>query len=1644
MWSAALATRFDALTALHAQGDLVVARATHRGQPVLLWHRSLLDEAAIQAGRIVAERLRQGQCLELLECLEGPSGVTWVVPDDGALFLDEWMGQYGPVPLATAVQLLQAVAEALDALHRNGVLHLHLRPTTVRVQPGTPVRVALLPVDAVPMESASTWDCTAPGHDARYGAPELSGRTANRPGPRTDLYLLGLLAYEVLTGRLPFDAVDALEWWHAHLAVPAPEVSVLRPELPRELAELVAALLSKSPEQRPASTAAVARDLRACVQGLASPQPGQAVALRSPRALFAQPRLLLGREAEMEALQQALDRVSAGRVEQVCLTGPAGIGKSALAARFLESARLGGARVLSAKCQQQWVPRPYPVVAALLDDLASQGRALPRGVLGPEAAALVALSPDLAAPLGLPVVGSALPPEQARQRLLTGLVQLLAALVRDQTLVLWVDDAHWSDPGTLSLLDAVLSDRALQRILLLVGLRSDETGAAPARAALASLPGADMPLSGLQDDEMQHWVEAALPGGLAHPAATLARLAQRSAGNPLFLGQLLDAMVAQGQLVPAEDGRWVLDDRASGVAALPASALEAAAARLRVLHGGDAWLLGLAAAHGGEVDAALLAAAAGRSPAQVEATLLRAQAEGLVEPTRGGRWRFLHDRLQQAAYQGADEPTRQQWHRRLGETLLDRADDGALFEMCRHLALALPLLSSAQRHAFVLASQRAARQAGLSAAFVQQVTLLRGAVAALDDEGTLDDVARRGLLFDAAEALVLARDFEQAAQCLGAAERLLASDTLAQARADELRIGWLVAQERGEDALALGVQALGRVGLRIHPARASLESLWHWARLQHVLRSTPQSRWAAVPVTTDALHIQTDRLIFASISVAHTLASPLYAVLGLVGARLALQRGFTPWSWQPISGAAHVLSGVFNDIDTGHALGELSVQLGDRLGTHSLSFNHLFYVMHWKVPVASTLPLLRHCFEQAERSGNFEIAGYAAGMLVGVTWNAMGSLTALDEVLHEARAFAKRRDSALVRDCCDTFDGVLQILRGAVPRSEIAPLQRRRTDGRVLPHDAIFALIHDQLAVMLNVMAGFTGDAVVACGQRVRRNLHRLAGNFSTPLHHWFEALLHADRLRERSSRGSRRLVQRHLSKLRTWAAHCPANHAHRVLSLEAELAALAADTTANSLFERALQTACEHGFTGDAAILAHRWARHCARSGHPDGLRVALERAHALYSRWGAACMVEQIEASLPTFARPRHDPPPLPLDTATLIKASQAIGTELEMGAVAERLLQQVMENAGARYGALLLQRDDRLVLAAQRSSLGARVEPPPPAALERTGLPQALLRAMVQGREPVVLEDACAPHAWGVASRWEGQSRVSVLCVPVVAAGRPLGVLYLENELSAACFTPDRAAVARVLAAQAAVSLANARLYAELSEAHDELQAANQRLEERVRERTHALEANHAQMRRLERQHAADEERQRIMRDLHDGLGSQLFVMLSRVEREDIERGEISDALRACIADMRLVLEAMGSDGHDFLAAWGSFRFRWDAQLRAAGLQVRWRDEIPHDTLELAPTTGLQVLRVVQEALTNVLKHAHAQNVDVHIAALRGALRVTVRDDGCGIREQAGPASRGLANMRARASRVGGELRLEPLVPGTCVVLELPVAR
>lgn len=224
-------------------------------------------------------------------------------------------------------------------------------------------------------------------------------------------------------------------------------------------------------------------------------------------------------------------------------------------------------------------------------------------------------------------------------------------------------------------------------------------------------------------------------------------------------------------------------------------------------------------------------------------------------------------------------------------------------------------------------------------------------------------------------------------------------------------------------------------------------------------------------------------------------------------------------------------------------------------------------------------------------------------------------------------------------------------------------------------------------------------------------------------------------------------------------------------------------------------------------------------------------------------------------------------------------------------------------------------------------------------------------------------------------------------------------------------------------------------------DSLRRADRAAEEltaRVATREAELAHSYARLRELERAQATSEERRRIMQDMHDGVGSQLLSTLLLVERGAASRDDMVALLRECLDDMRLVIDSLSPEVPDLLPVFGSLRFRMEPRLAAMGLVSRWIFGTLPESLVLAPHDALQILRIVQEALTNVVKHARAQQVTVHLNCVAGILTVLIADDGVGFDPAGHSAGRGLLNMRSRATRIGADLRLMQGMPGTIVSL------
>lgn len=228
-------------------------------------------------------------------------------------------------------------------------------------------------------------------------------------------------------------------------------------------------------------------------------------------------------------------------------------------------------------------------------------------------------------------------------------------------------------------------------------------------------------------------------------------------------------------------------------------------------------------------------------------------------------------------------------------------------------------------------------------------------------------------------------------------------------------------------------------------------------------------------------------------------------------------------------------------------------------------------------------------------------------------------------------------------------------------------------------------------------------------------------------------------------------------------------------------------------------------------------------------------------------------------------------------------------------------------------------------------------------------------------------------------------------------------------------------------------------------DDVERVNASLEEKLQAREIALTETHRKLREIEQREALSQERQRLMQDMHDGVGSSLVSALRVIERGKLNEAGVAQVLKGCIDDLKLAIDSLEPVEADLLMLLGTLRYRLGPRLESSGIELRWAVEHVPPLPWLDPASALHILRIVQEAFTNIVKHTNATQISVATGLTESAIEVVITDNGRGFRveEALKQRGRGLGNQMQRAAAIGAEIIFDSGAHGTCLTLVLPLS-
>ncbi|MCA9693872.1 MAG: AAA family ATPase [Nannocystaceae bacterium] len=1380
-------------------------------------------------------------------------GYALVTEDFGAVDLQQ-VARMG-FDLRRFLDVARGLAAALAGLHEQEIVHKDVKSANVVVR-----------LDDVTVKLIDLGLATRVRRDLRAGArpqelgslayvsPEQTGRIGRSVDQRSDLYSAGVTLYELAVGRLPFATTDPLELTHCHIARAPRAAHELQPRLPEAVSAIIHKLLAKAAEERYQTASGLLVDLDRCRAALGRRGDIPAFELgaddRSDRLQISE--RLFGRADPLATQRRAFDAVRGGASRLLLVSGEPGLGKSALVQELRVPLVEHGGLFAAAKFDPLRNDRPYRALSEALGGLIRQTLSLPEerlasyraavnAALGAGVATLAALVPELALLCGPtpPVPAGEVHDAGARLRLL---VQgLLRALTCERRVVaLALDDLHWADLASLDLVLALVGDaeEAVPRVLVIATYRSGEGDLSP--AAIAALRRIEAPhpsivrvhLEPLTRADVRAWFGETL-GREPDAVAALADLAHaRTLGNPFFLSQWLTALRDVGGLAFVRGRqRWEWDLGAAQRLAAADNVLELLARAIAGLAEPVQAIVRTAAALGARFDLSTLATVRQRSAEDVARDLEEAVRAGLlVLAAEDDSYQFIHDRVQQAAYAAIAAPERHALHRSIARLLLARDDDALVFSIVAHYHQGGPLAAEERRELAAL-ELRAGRRARASSAYTAAHAHFTAGLALL---GEPPDDPALALAFHAelAEASVALADYEQLTTHVDAVLRGT-DDLFEQTAVRMLRLQALQAQNRLGEAIDEAWEILRSLGVSLprRPGRLRvvLAALWISVRLSR--RSAAEL--AALPPMTDARELAIVRVLGRVLPLLYQSAPALLAIVVAELARRSLAGAVAPLAPYALASCGIVALAGLRNIAAGNRLARLASEVVGRVPVVEreaayIGARHLF-LGPWSAPYrASLAPALRG-LQVATAAGDLSTAALNA---VGYCYFLFLASEPLERVeaeiaVHEASIRAMRQER--FRGDLGRLRQIIANLRGEA--TVAPPVDGDHFDEQT--ETARWLAAGDRTAVgSLHVLKGMYfllfGDAATALASlRAAAPFEpTLRGSFYSTLLCFYEAL--AVLIAAPREAG---LAASALPRLQAWAKHAPENHAHRVALITAELARVRDDPiAAMAAYDRAITLAGEHGLVHEEALACERAADYYAAR---DLRRVARAyRADAIraYRHWGADAKVAQLQSLEPDLALAEPRAPTLEtspsvssssliaLDASAVTRAAQAISSEILPAALVERLLRIVLASAGARRGALVFVRDGALFVEAQATLDEHRAFAPRALRLDDAAdIAVGVVHFVHRTLEPVVLGNAAREGPFVDDPHVRASGARSVLCVPLMHRKDQLaGLLYLENELTTDAFTESRVELLRMLSAQAAISLTNARLYEELQQA------------------------------------------------------------------------------------------------------------------------------------------------------------------------------------------------------------------------------------
>ncbi len=1134
------------------------------------------------------------------------------------------------------------------------------------------------------------------------------------------------------------------------------------------------------------------------------------------------------------------------------------------------------------------------------EKIASWGKRIQES-LRPNAAIITEVIPDLKLIIGEQPPVRKLSPADSQSRF-NMVFQDFVRVIADKRhpLVMFLDDMQWADPQSLKLIEVILVKSGVKHLLVLGAYRENEVDAThPLLAAMDALKKEKVALNTvlLKPLDLLH-VSQLISETLRCPASksrVLAKLClQKTDGNPFFLNQFLRSLYERG-LINFDSNRsaWNWTIARIRNANMTDNVAELMAGRIKRLSGEAQRVLKLAAYIGSQFDLETLAAVNRKPQKDTINDLWESLQEGLILPidenykfiqslrkngedadlpARPIRFAFLHNRVRDAAYSLYAERPDKEIHLDVGNYLLNKAGKkekgDKVFDIAGHLNEAKDLIrSEKEKYGLIRLNLSAAMKARETHAYLSALAYLDIALELLpEDSWEKQYDLPLSLLRVRYECLHLAGKYDET--------EALFSEICKRARShlDKIdfycmRIDMYVITGKYAHAIETGRAGLRMLGIEMPGKgpriREEVES--EKGRINLNLRDKKIGELDKLPEAEDPGVAATMNLLLNLVAPCYQSNQDLLTWVAYKMVNITLGQGITDPSPIGFNTYGVLLCAVFEDFDSGFEFGRTAIRLAERLDSSYLPrayYSFATLINHWKKHAKVSLDYGNKAYQGALETGDIFCAGYCAA---NIPFMMLAQGVPLDRVYRDCKKyldFAERIRYTRGMDTIMMCRQVIKCLQG-LTREAGGLSDQNFVEGEfkkkvaAYPNKIVLNYYQINKARCLFLFEDY--QAALDISRESDKVIAVSMGTLLVATHYFYYALTlcalySCARAREKGE--YRKNLSSIQSRLKKWADACPENFKHKYLLVSAEVARISGEEAKPmDLYKRAVHSARKNGYIQEQALANELAAKYYLEKGFEEIAPAYMTEAYNCYGHWGAkgktAFLKEKysryISTESPKSYLERSIAPPEEgskmLDLETIIKFFQAISSEIILEKLIQKLMGIIMENAGAEKGYLILEKKGALFVEGGYSAdkKGIEVSKGEPADSFEFISP-AVINYAKRTKESLVLTNPSEDKVFGPDEYIVKNRPKSILCIPIVKQSRLLGLLYLENNITADAFPRNRVELLKMLSSQAAISLENAMLY-------KETELLNKDLQQEIREKEKAEKERQGLQKQLE---------------------------------------------------------------------------------------------------------------------------------------------------------------------------------------------------